>query len=222
MKYPPKIPAMTVTRLSLYLRTLNRLANDGETTISSDKLADLTGLTAAQIRKDLAYFGQFGIPGRGYSVANLIHELSSILGLNRRWKVALAGVGHLGSALLGYNGFRKQGFDFVVAFDKDPALIGKSIEGVPVHDIKDAPAVVATTGAEIGVIAVPAASAQEVCEILINAGLKHILTFAPEKPIVPPAVTVKRVDLTMELEWLTFHATRATKSHNRTPRKKRR
>jgi len=206
-----KIPTTTVSRLSIYLRVLARMRADGLTTTSSEKLAELTALTAAQIRKDFAYFGQFGVPGRGYYVENLHNEIANILGLNRRWKVALAGVGHLGSALLGYNGFKKQGFDFVVALDRDPALIGKEVEGVYIHDIADAREVIATAGAEIGVIAVPAASAQEVCDILVGAGLKSILTFAPEKPQVPPHVTAKRVDLTMELEWLSFFATHAAR-----------
>ncbi len=204
-----KIPATTISRLSLYVRALEKLRADGVTATSSEKLADAIGLTAAQIRKDLAYFGQFGVPGRGYYVENLYTELATILGINRRWKVALVGVGHLGSALLGYGGFKKQGFDVVVAFDRDPALVGRTMEGVKIHAISEAKTAIPASGAEIGVIAVPAGNAQEVCDAVVAAGMKSILSFAPERLRVPADVTVKRADLAMELEWLSFFATNA-------------
>lgn len=204
-----KIPSTTISRLSVYVRALAKMRAEGATATSSEKLAEAVGLTAAQIRKDLAYFGQFGVPGRGYYVENLHRELTAILGIDRRWKVVLVGVGNLGSALLGYNGFKKQGFDMVAALDHDPEIIGRTVEGVEVHDVAAAPAAIAASGAEIGIIAVPAASAQEVCDTLLRAGLKSILSFAPERLVVPPDVTVKRVDLAMELEWLSFFATNA-------------
>jgi redox-sensing transcriptional repressor len=204
-----KIPGTTVTRLSVYVRALQKLRQEGVATTSSGRLAEQIGLTAAQIRKDLAYFGQFGVPGRGYYVANLYDELAKILGLDRRWEVALAGVGHLGYALLAYNGFKKQGFDVIVAFDKDPAKIGQTWEGVRIYDVAEAPTVLPESGAEIGVIAVPAGGAQEVCDAFVAGGLKSILSFAPERIVAPPEVTVKRVDLAMELEWLSYYATNA-------------
>jgi redox-sensing transcriptional repressor len=202
-----KIPGTTISRLSVYVRALQKLRNEGVVTTSSEKLAEQIGLTAAQIRKDLAYFGQFGVPGRGYYVENLHNEIAMILGINRRWEVALAGVGHLGYALLAYNGFKKQGFDVVVAFDKDPAKIGQTWEGVKIYDIAEARSVLPECGAEIGIIAVPAASAQKACDALVAGGLKSILSFAPGRIIGPPDVTVKRVDLAMELEWLSYYAT---------------
>lgn len=204
-----KIPGTTVSRLSVYVRALQKLRDDGVVTTSSEKLAERIGLTAAQIRKDLAYFGQFGVPGRGYYVENLYNELATILGINRRWQVALAGVGHLGYALLSYKGFKKQGFDVVIAFDKDPAKIGQTWEGVKIYDIADAPSVLPGSGAEVGIIAVPAAGAQEVCDALVAGGLKSILSFAPGRLAAPPDVTVRRVDLAMELEWLSYYATNA-------------
>ncbi len=206
-----KIPGTTISRLSVYVRALDKVRADGTPSISSEKLADIIGLTAAQIRKDLAYFGQFGVPGRGYYVENLHRELAAILGLDRRWKIAMTGVGHLGYALLGYNGFKKQGFDVVVAFDKDPDKIGKALDGVPVHDIARAPEIVPQFGVEIGVLAVPAPAAQEACNALVAGGLKSILSFAPERLVCPEDVTVKRVDLAMELEWLSYFATAAAR-----------
>lgn len=208
---PKKIPGTTIARLSIYVRALDKLRAEGVPTTSSEKLADIVGLTAAQIRKDLAYFGQFGVPGRGYYVEPLFQELATILGINRRWKVAIAGVGHLGYALLGYNGFKKQGFDVVVAFDRNPAKIGMVFEGVPVHDIAKAAEVIAATGVEIGMLAVPAASAQDACDALVAGGLKSILSFAPERLMAPPDVMVKRVDLAMELEWLAYFVTQGTR-----------
>lgn len=204
-----KIPGTTVSRLSIYVRALQKLRLDGVVTTSSGKLAERIGLTAAQIRKDLAYFGQFGVPGRGYYVENLYNELATILGINRRWDVALAGVGYLGYALLAYNGFKKQGFDVIIAFDKDPAKVGQTWEGVKIYDIAEAPSVLPRSGAEIGIIAVPAGGAQEVCDAFAAGGLKSILSFAPERVIAPPGVTVKRADLAMELEWLSYYATNA-------------
>ncbi|UCH77623.1 MAG: redox-sensing transcriptional repressor Rex [Candidatus Coatesbacteria bacterium] len=210
MSRPKKIPGTTVSRLSIYVRALQKLRQDGVVTTSSEKLAEQIGLTAAQIRKDLAYFGQFGVPGRGYYVENLYTELAAILGIDRRWQVALGGVGHLGYALLAYNGFKKQGFDVVVAFDKDPAKVGQTWEGVKIYDIAQAPEVLPQTEAQLGIIAVPAENAQEVCDAFVAGGLKSILSFAPERLVTPDDVTVKRVDLAMELEWLSYYATNAS------------
>jgi redox-sensing transcriptional repressor len=206
---PKKIPGTTISRLSIYVRALQKLRKEGVVTTSSEKLAEQVGLTAAQIRKDLAYFGQFGVPGRGYYVENLYNELATILGIDRRWEVALAGVGHLGYALLAYNGFKKQGFEVVIAFDKDPAKVGQTWEGVTIYDIADAPTVLPENPAEIGIIAVPASGAQEACDAFVAGGLKSILSFAPDRLLTPPDVTFKRVDLAMELEWLSYYATRS-------------
>jgi redox-sensing transcriptional repressor len=197
-----KVPELAVPRLSQYYRAL--LESGGREVISSEDLAALTGYGAAQIRKDLTYFGQFGTPGLGYNVGELKKSLSRILGLDEEWSVALVGVGNLGAALLGYKGLRRPGFRLAAAFDKDPEKAGRTLEGVPVHEISELPRVVSRHGIRMGVITVPASAAQEVADQLAAAGVKAILNFAPLRLKVPAEVTVHNIDVAIELERLSF------------------
>jgi len=205
-----KVPQTTVSRMSLYYRALKQMLGNGITATSSAALSKDVGFNDAQIRKDLAYFGQFGVPGRGYEVESLLEAIAGVLGINRRWKVALVGVGHLGYALLAYKGFGDQGFDICCAFDNDPDKIGKTWEGVPIHDIAEAVDVLREKQIELGIIAIPEAAAQNALDTLVVGGVKSVLTFAPGRLRVPPGVRVRRVDLAMELEWLSYHATSVT------------
>jgi redox-sensing transcriptional repressor len=202
-----KVPQTTVYRMSLYYRALKQMLANGIATTSSASLSETVGFTDAQIRKDLAYFGQFGVPGRGYGVENLLAAIAGVLGINKRWKVALVGVGHLGYALLAYKGFKDQGFDICCAFDNDPDKVGKTWEAVRIHDIADAPDVLRENRIELGVIAIPEAGAQYALDVLVEGGVSSILSFAPGRLQVPPGVRVRRVDLAMELEWLSYHIT---------------
>ena len=199
---PP--PKAVVHRLSLYLRELQRLQRDGEETISSTQLGRLLGLSDAQVRKDLAYFGQFGYPGVGYRCQELMEQIRRILGTDRRWPVYLVGVGHLGQALLGYKGFGEQGFEIVAAFDIDPRKIGQTLGGVPVLDLQQIGEQVQRTGVRLVVLAVPAAEAQRVAEQLVGAGIHGILNFAPVTLSLPEGVSSVGVDLAIELEQLLF------------------
>jgi redox-sensing transcriptional repressor len=197
-----KVPELAVPRLSQYYRALLE-AWDREV-ISSETLAELTGFGAPQIRKDLTYFGQFGTPGLGYNVSELKKSLSRILGLDKEWVVALAGVGNLGAALLGYKGLRRPGFRLVAAFDKDPAKVGTVMDGIPVHDIEQVEEISRREGIQMAVITVPVAAAQDVADKMVKAGVKALLNFAPARLKVPADVTVHNIDVAMELERLSF------------------
>src|SRR3990170_2673941 len=196
----PRIPEMTIRRLSIYTRCLSQLEEDGVKTISSQEVADRFGLNSAQVRKDLAYFGEFGIRGIGYHVSGLKAELQKILGLDREWPVALVGFGNLGSALFNYKGFARQGFRIAAIFDDDPAKAGRVVDGVPVLTLKDLSREVKARNLTIGVVAVPAETAQAVVDQLVAAGVKSILNFAPTRLKVGKDVRLKNVDLTIELE----------------------
>lgn len=204
------ISESTVRRLSHYYRVLEEVHAEGRGMISSHRLAEREGVTSAQVRKDLSYFGSFGRRGLGYKVEHLRKELRSILGLDRRWRVALVGAGHIGSALLAYRGFAAQGFDVVAIYDRDPARIGQKIGALVIQDASAIPGA-AALDIDIGVIATPLKAAQEVTEALVAAGVRGILNFAPRKLFVPAGVTLRTVDMTMELESLSFalHQTRA-------------
>jgi redox-sensing transcriptional repressor len=201
------VPEPAVRRLSLYLRELEGLLRRGRDTVSSKQLGEVLNLTDAQVRKDLAYFGQFGHPGIGYRVDELISRLRCILGTDRTWNVLLMGAGHLGSALLSYRGFSKKGFQVVAVFDSDPAKIGSrigiggSLEILPIEQL---PAVVVEREIQIGVLAVPAEVAQATADQLVAAGIKGILNFAPASLIVPERVALATVDLAVHLEQLAF------------------
>jgi redox-sensing transcriptional repressor len=212
----PRISESTVRRLSHYYRVLDEVAAEGKRMISSRRLAEREGITSAQVRKDLSYFGSFGRRGLGYSVPHLREEIGAILGLDRRWNVVVIGAGNIGSALLSYGGFARQGFDVVAVFDHDPKRVGTKIGDLEVQDIGRLSDVTAALEIEVGVIATPARSAQAVADTLVAAGVRGILNFAPRKLFVPDHVSLRAVDMTMELESLSFALTQA-----RAPRKRR-
>lgn len=203
----PKISDSAVRRLSLYLRALRELERRGEELVSSQDLARRCGATSAQIRKDLSLFGSFGKRGRGYSVAELVATLEGILGLRRRWRVALVGVGKIGSALMGYQGLADRGFDLVAAFDTAPSKVGTVVGGVKVSPLSALRSVVAERGVEIGIVATPPGAAQEVAERLWTAGVEAVLNFAPVKLSAPEGVAVRTVDVVLELEGLCYELT---------------
>ncbi len=206
---PSEVPELTAIRLSVYLRCLNALEAAGVKTISSKALADRFQLNAAQIRKDLAYFGEFGVRGVGYYVRDLRRHLRQILGLDRKVRVAIMGAGNLGLALADYPGFRQEGFEIVALFDNAPEKIGRrSRTGVPILDIGDLPAVVRRERIAIAVVAVPASAAQQVINRVVAAGIKAILNFSPGTWRVPRSVRLKSVDLTLSLESLSFYLAR--------------
>ena len=206
------ISESAVRRLSHYLRFLDEFEASGATTVSSEDLADKGGMTSAQVRKDFSRFGSFGKRGLGYPVDELRQRLRQILGLDRRWRVCLAGAGRLGAALYQYEGFRRQGFDFVAVFDRDPAKIGRRWGDLEVEDVTRLTEVVADRGIEMGVIVTPRESAQEVADRLVEAGIEAILNFAPKKLSVPRSVTLRDVNLTIEIEGLSFALTHAGES----------
>jgi redox-sensing transcriptional repressor len=205
----PKIPVTTVNRLSLYLRVFSQIEATGDRTVSSRQLAELSGINPAQVRKDLAYFGQFGRRGVGYDVIELKAGIRSILGLDREWNCAIVGVGHLGMALLMYRGLKAYGFNIVAAFDSDPDKISWELEGVPVYDVADLPRVAREKKLEIAVLTVPAAAAQEVAQLLALARIPAVLNFAPVQLQLPTGVMLRQVDFASELEALTYHLRKA-------------
>lgn len=199
------VSELTTNRLSVYLRCLNTLDAAGVRTISSQALADQFGLNAAQIRKDLAHFGEFGVRGVGYYVHELRTHLRQILGLDHRVRVAIMGAGNLGLALADYPGFRSEGFEIAALFDTEREKIGRhSRGGVPIYDARAFRRTVRREHIRIAVIAVPAASAQAVLNEVVAAGIKAVLNFSPGTLKVPPSVKVKSVDLTVSLESLSF------------------
>ncbi len=200
-----KIPEATIKRLSVYARYLSNLDAQDRRVISSAELAEECGMNAAQIRKDLAYFGEFGVRGVGYYVKDLLFDIRKILGLNKSWRVALIGVGRLGEALLSYGNFVKQGYHFVAVFDADPTKIGRPIgRGLEVLPLEELARVVAERGVELGIITAPAPSAQKVADRLVAANVKGILSFAPVRLTVPEGVIVKHVDLAQEFDSLAY------------------
>jgi redox-sensing transcriptional repressor len=202
---PPRdVPPVVVSRLSLYLRELRQLVREGRATVSSSQLGKLLGLTAAQVRKDLANFGHFGIPGIGYRCDELIAEIRRILGTDRQWIVTMVGVGNMGRALLRYKGFAEQGFRIVAAFDLDPRIVGTKFEGIPVYDPQQLREVVRQQHIQLGMITVPAPHAQYVADQLVAAGIAGIVNFAPVTLSLPEKVGLVGVDLTTELEQLAF------------------
>ena len=204
-----KIPVSAIPRLSLYYRALLESRETGY--ISSDELAQLTNFTAAQVRKDLTYFGQFGTPGRGYEIEALKKSILKILGTDKEWSVALVGVGNLGTALLSYKGFSKQGFKIKCAFDSDIRKIGKNLEGVTIQDITELEEEIKKEGIRLGIVAVPQGVAQNVVGILVKGGVKAILNFAPMRPQAPRSVEMLNIDLSIELERLAYFLTRGKK-----------
>jgi redox-sensing transcriptional repressor len=202
-----RIADSTVRRLSAYLRFLEDFEGRGLATISSDELARRGGTTSAQVRKDLSFFGSFGKRGLGYSVPELAGRLREILGLGRQWKVIIIGAGKIGAALVQYRGFRQRGFNILAAYDANPDKVGKPLEGIPVRDIGQLEKDVQKETPDIAVLAVPSDTAQAVVDRLVRAGIKAVLNFAPTQLQVPPDVTVKTVNMAMELESLSFALT---------------
>lgn len=199
------IPAATVARLPLYLRCLG---DYGETTISSDELAELARVNSAKLRKDLSYLGSYGTRGVGYDVDHLRGQISRELGLSHNWNVAIVGTGNLGKALAGYKGFSERGFDIAGLFDEDEKKVGRKIIGREIEPLKNLERAVKSRGISIAVIATPAAAAQEVADRLVAAGISSILNFAPTVLKVPPEVELRRVDLSTELQILTHYMQR--------------
>jgi redox-sensing transcriptional repressor len=200
----PDLPEATIARLPEYLRALHNL-EDGSETISSEALAAAAGVNSAKLRKDLSHLGSYGTRGVGYDVALLIEQIEHVLGLNLRRAVCLVGVGNLGHALAGYAGFASRGFRIVALFDADPAKVGERINGLTVRHIDELARVAVEESIAIGVIATPAASAQSVADELVAAGVTSILNFAPCVLSVPSNVDVRKVDLAVELQILSFH-----------------
>jgi redox-sensing transcriptional repressor len=198
------IPTPAVRRLSLYLRQLEAFKRKDRRTISSKQLGGSLGLTDAQVRKDFAYFGQFGHPGIGYRVDDLITELKKILGTDKTWKVLLVGAGNLGRALIAYRGFEQKGFKLVAVFDIDSGKVGKKHGSLAIQAIGDLAATVEREGIKLAMIAVPADSAQDVADALVAAGVRGLLNFAPVSISVPQDVALNAVDLAVQLEQLSF------------------
>ncbi len=201
----PDLPEATVARLPEYLRALHHLAETGHDTVSSEGLASAAGVNSAKLRKDLSHLGSYGTRGVGYDIEPLVGQIEYILGLNMRRAVALVGVGNLGHALAGYAGFASRGFRIAALFDADLTRVGELINGLAVRHIGDIPEVVKTEGISIAVLATPAGAAQAVADQLVAAGVTSILNFAPVVLNVPEQVDVRKVDLAVELQILSFH-----------------
>jgi redox-sensing transcriptional repressor len=202
------VPEATVARLAVYLRVLSGLAEQGVVTVSSEELATAAGVNSANLRKDLSHLGSYGTRGVGYDVAVLVERIENTLGLTRRLAVALVGVGNLGHALAGYGGFTTRGFHIAALLDADPNRIGEKIAGLVVRHVDELPEVVSELDIAIGVIATPAHAAQAVCDQLVDCGVTSILNFAPTVLVVPDGVDVRKVDLAIELQILSFYQLR--------------
>lgn len=209
---PLEIPEVVISRLPIYYRLLSRLKVEGRAVVSSQELGDALGVTPAQIRKDLSYFGRFGKQGRGYSVQRLIEELRQILGLERRWKMVLVGIGQLGRAIVSYDGFAPQGFEITSLYDADPQTIGTVVSGLTVRDAKQLETDLITGPPEIGVVAVPADHAQDVIDALVRSGVRAILNYAPRAVQVPPHIRLQQIDPVISLQSITYHLTRETQA----------
>lgn len=205
---PLVIPKETIKRLFIYYRAL--IESRETDIVSSEKLSGLTGFTAAQIRKDLTYFGQFGTPGRGYTIKDLTSQLKTILGIDREWEVVLVGVGNMGRALVAFEGLQEQGFKITRLFDNDSKKIGSVYAGLTIKDIRWLKEEIKDVHVKIGILTVPANVAQDAANLLLDAGIKAILNFAPSRILVPVGVTVLNIDITNELTKLSYYLVRPT------------
>jgi redox-sensing transcriptional repressor len=203
-----RIPEATVARLPVYLRILTERFDVGVTSISSDELAEFAGLNAAKVRKDLSYLGSYGTRGVGYDVEFLVYQIRRELGLTHDWPVVIVGAGNLGQALAGYNGFGDRGFPVGGIVDIDPAKVGSVVGGVRVRHIDELVQVVQSRGISIGVIATPGPAAQQAAEALVAAGITSLLNFAPTLINVPAGISVRKVDLAVELQILSYYEQR--------------
>lgn len=208
-----RIAESTVRRLSIYLSFLEEIDARGVLTTSSDDLAGLGGTTSAQVRKDLSFFGSFGKRGLGYSVPELSSRLREILGLGSKWNVCIVGAGKIGAALARYAGFAERGFVVSGVYDSDPQKIGKTSGGVAVKDIAHLERDIAAGLYQIAILTVPAENAQQIVDLLVHAGMKAILSFAPTRLTAPSDVTLRTVNMAMELEGLTFALTNRNSDH---------
>jgi redox-sensing transcriptional repressor len=202
------IPEATVGRLPVYLRALVDLAETGAGTVSSDELAEAAGVNSAKVRKDLSHLGSYGTRGVGYDVAYLIHQIRRELGLTQHWAIVIVGIGNLGHALANYAGFAERGFRVAALVDADEAKVGTRVGDLEISHIDALPELVDELDVAIGLIATPAAAAQEVADRLVEAGVRSILNFAPTTIAVPPGVSVRKVDLAVELQILAFYEQR--------------
>ncbi len=209
-----EIPDATVTRLPAYLRALTDLAERGTKNVSSEELATAAGVRSTQLRKDLSHLGSYGVRGVGYEVDHLAVEISEALGLSQDWPVAIVGMGNLGRALAAYSGFTSGGFHVAAVFDDDPSVGGGVVGDLPISPMGDLRRLVRSQRVCIGVITTPAASAQQVCDVLVGAGVRSILNFAPTVITAPPGVNVRRVDLSTELHVLAFRAMQDEQLHH--------
>ncbi|MEI8321662.1 MAG: redox-sensing transcriptional repressor Rex [Actinomycetes bacterium] len=200
-----KIPAAALIRLPMYLRLLGEVTVQGMTHISSDQLAELAAVNAAKVRKDLSYLGSYGVRGVGYEVAFLSYQIQRELGVNREWPIVIVGAGNLGQALANYGGFVERGFGLVGVFDTDPEKVGSEVGGICVQHLDELSEVVQTRNVSIGVLATPAATAQEAVNRLVRAGVGSILNFVPSVLSVPRGVHISKVDLAGELQILSYY-----------------
>lgn len=200
-----KIPEAALIRLPMYLRLLGEVTAQGVSHISSDQLAELAAVNAAKVRKDLSYLGSYGVRGVGYEVAFLSYQIQRELGVNHEWPIVIVGAGNLGQALANYGGFVERGFGLVGVFDTDPSKIGTQVGGIGVQHLDELSAVVQTRGVSIGVLATPAATAQEAVNRLVRAGVGSILNFVPMVLSVPRGVHISKVDLAGELQILSYY-----------------
>ena len=211
-----RIPEATVTRLPVYLRSLLELASDKVSTVSSERLAELSGVNAAKVRKDLSYLGSYGTRGVGYDVGFLVDQVGRELGTTRDWPVVIVGLGNLGRALANYHGFGSRGFRVAALVDADPTLVGETIGGLTVVSIDQLESVVGEGQVAVGIVATTATAAQDVADRLVAAGVRSILNFAPVVLTVPDGVSLRNVDLSMELQVLTFYQHQAHPQHTGT------
>jgi redox-sensing transcriptional repressor len=200
-----RIPEAALARLPLYLRILGEVAEEGTLQVSSDQLAELGGVNAAKVRKDLSYLGSYGTRGVGYEVSFLTYQIQRELGLNHDWPVVIVGAGNLGQALANYGGFTERGFSVAGVFDTDPTKVGGVVGGVRVRHLDELTQVVQARNVSIGVLATPAGAAQEAANRLVRAGVGSILNFAPCVLSVPRGVSVRKVDLAGELQILSYY-----------------
>jgi redox-sensing transcriptional repressor len=197
-----------VGRLPIYLRALVDLVEDDVASVSSESLAEAAGVNSAKVRKDLSHLGSYGIRGKGYDVAYLVHQMRRVLGLTQDWAIVIAGVGNLGHALANYRGFAERGFRVAALVDVDERKIGEEVGGILVRHIDDLPVLAREHDLAIGVLATPVAAAQEVAERMVEAGIRSILNFAPTVIVVPAGVSLRKVDLAIELQILAYYEQR--------------
>jgi redox-sensing transcriptional repressor len=201
----PQIPDIVIRRLPIYVRTLGTLADQGAKTVSSDELADLIGVTSAQIRRDLSYFGKFGKQGKGYDVAHLAAVIGAILNLDRQWDVALVGFGNLGRAILHFRGFLPSSFRIAAIFDRNPDHVGQKVDGLVVMSDDQITAEVARLGIQMGILAVPVDTAQEAADRLVAGGVRAILSYTPLILKLPPTIIVREIDPISAMQSMTYY-----------------